>query len=106
MAERFELVEKALVKMLEEKKYATLRDILITMNPADVAGLFSDLEDQKIPLLFRLLPKELAAETFVEMETDDQEPTPKGRPCHTIERLSGPSSAHLPRWRCCPPIRY
>ncbi|MBE6981017.1 MAG: magnesium transporter [Ruminococcaceae bacterium] len=73
MAERFELVEKALVKMLEEKKYATLRDILITMNPADVAGLFSDLEDQKIPLLFRLLPKELAAETFVEMETDDQE---------------------------------
>ena len=73
MAERFELVEKALIKMLEDKKYATLRDILVTMNPADVAGLFSDLEDQKIPLLFRLLPKELAAETFVEMETDDQE---------------------------------
>jgi len=73
MAERFELVEKALIKMLEDKKYATLRDILVTMNPADVAGLFSDLEDSKIPLLFRLLPKELAAQTFVEMETDDQE---------------------------------
>ena len=73
MAERFELVEKALLKMLEEKKYATLRDILITMNPIDVAGLFSDLEDKQIPLLFRLLPKELAAETFVEMESDAQE---------------------------------
>ena len=28
MAERFEIVQKALVKMLEDKKYATLRDIL------------------------------------------------------------------------------
>ena len=43
MAERFELVEKALLKMLEEKKYSTLRDILVTMNPSDVAGLFVDL---------------------------------------------------------------
>ena len=73
MAERFELVEKALLKMLEEKKYATLRDILVTMNPNDVAGLFDGLEDKQIPLMFRLLPKELAAETFVEMEPDAQE---------------------------------
>ena len=73
MAERFEILEKALIKMLEDKKYATLRDILVTMNPSDVAGLFLDLEDRQIPLLFRLLPKELAAETFVEMETDAQE---------------------------------
>jgi len=73
MAERFEILEKALIKMLEDKKYATLRDILVTMNPSDIAGLFVDLEDRQIPLLFRLLPKELAAETFVEMETDAQE---------------------------------
>ena len=73
MAERFELVEKALLKMLEDKKYATLRDILVTMNPNDVAGLFDGLEDKQIPLMFRLLPKELAAETFVEMEPDAQE---------------------------------
>ena len=73
MAERFEIVEKALIQMLEEKKYGTLRDILATMNPADIAVLFSDLEERKIPLLFRLLPKEQAAETFVEMEPDAQE---------------------------------
>ena len=72
MAERFEILEKALVTMLEEKKYPTLRDILITMNPSDVAGLFSGLEEKQIPLLFRLLPKEQAAETFVEMEPDAQ----------------------------------
>ena len=73
MAERFELVEKAILKMVEDKKYATLRDILVTMNPADIAGIFNSLEDKRIPLMFRLLPKELAAETFVEMEPDDQE---------------------------------
>ena len=59
--------------MLEDKKYTTLRDILATMNPADVAAVFSGLKEQKIPLLFRLLPKSMAAETFVEMEPDEQE---------------------------------
>ena len=73
MAERFEIVEKALLKMLEDKKYSTLRDILATMNPSDVAAIFGSLRDKQIPLMYRLLPKELAAETFVEMEPDDQE---------------------------------
>lgn len=73
MAERFEIMEKTLLRMLEEKKYSTLRDILVTMNPIDVAGLFTVLEEKQIPLLFRLLPKEQAAETFVEMEPDAQE---------------------------------
>ena len=73
MAERFEIVEKAILRMLEDKKYTTLKDILVTMNPSDVAGLFDGLEDKQIPLMFRLLPKELAAETFVEMEPDAQE---------------------------------
>ena len=73
MAERFEIVEKAIVKMLEDKKYSTLRDILVTMNPSDIAAVFAGLEEQKIPLLFRLLPKETAADTFVEMEPEEQE---------------------------------
>ena len=73
MAERFEIVEKALLRMLEEKKYTTLRDILVTMNPSDIAAIFADMEDRQIPIAFRLLPKEQAAETFVEMEPEAQE---------------------------------
>ena len=73
MAERFEIVEKALLALLDEKKYTTLRDILITMNPSDIAGMFDALDEKRIPLLFRLLPQELAAETFVEMESEAQE---------------------------------
>ena len=73
MNERFELVEQALYKMLEGKKYAFLRDLLVTLNPADIADLFTSIEEKNLPLLFRLLPKELAAETFVEMEPEEQE---------------------------------
>ena len=73
MVERFEIVEKAILKMLEDKKYAALRDVLLVMNPSDIAALFSGMEEKQIPLLFRLLPKELAAESFVEMESEAQE---------------------------------
>ena len=73
MKERFEIVETTLIKMLDEKKYTTLRDILCTMNAADIAGILSSLEEDRLPLLFRLLPKGLAAETFVEMDPEDQE---------------------------------
>ena len=78
MAERFEIVQKAMQKFLDEKKYTTLRDMLVTMNPSDIAGLFDALETQRIPLMFRLLPKEQAAEVFVEMEADAQELLIKG----------------------------
>ena len=59
--------------LLDEKKYGTLRDILVTMKPYDIAAVFEELQDEKTPILFRILPKELAAETFVEMDDETQE---------------------------------
>lgn len=59
--------------LLEEKKYNTLKDILVTMKPYDIASIFEELQDEKMPILFRILPKELAAETFVEMDEESQE---------------------------------
>ena len=73
MTERFEILEKTILSMLESKKYLALRDVLSTMNPADIAEIFFELEPRQIPLLFRLLPKEIAAEAFAEMESDAQE---------------------------------
>lgn len=73
MAEHNVTVESTLNALLADKKYATIRDILITMNPSDIASVFDELEEERLPLLFRLLPKELAAETFVEMEPEAQE---------------------------------
>jgi len=73
VTERFEIVEKTILSMLESKKYLALRDVLSTMNPVDIAEIFVELEPRQIPLLFRLLPKEIAAEAFSEMESDAQE---------------------------------
>ncbi len=73
MAEHSVTVESTLEALLAEKKYSTIRDILITMNPSDIASIFDELEEEHLPLLFRLLPKEQAAETFVEMDPEAQE---------------------------------
>ena len=73
MAEHHATMEATLEALLKEKKYKTIKDVLVTMNPADVAAIFDDMEEAALPLLFRLLPKEQAAETFVEMEPDAQE---------------------------------
>ncbi len=78
MAEHSVTVENTLQTLLNDKKYSTIRDILVTMNPADIAAVFAGVEQEKLPLLFRLLPKELAAESFVEMESEEQEALIRG----------------------------
>ncbi|MBR3242849.1 MAG: magnesium transporter, partial [Parasporobacterium sp.] len=70
--------EEDILSLLDNKKYAAIRDLFVEMNPADIAELFNDLPKDRIPILFRLLPKELAADTFVEMETDIQTHLIKG----------------------------
>ena len=73
MAKDLLIISEAIEKFLDERKYTTLRDVLKTMQAADIAALFEILPRRKLSLLFRLLPKEQAAEAFVEMDLDLQE---------------------------------
>ena len=73
MLDQNTFVEQTLLRLLDQKKYHSLRDILATMNPSDIAYLLEELDERRLPLVFRLLPKELAAEAFVEMDSDQQE---------------------------------
>ena len=61
------------MELLEQRKYAELRDMLKGQNPIDVAQLLGEVPDEKLLLLYRMLPKEDAAEVFSEMEHDEQE---------------------------------
>jgi len=70
--ERAELVEK-IEDLIVRKRYAELRDLLLPMEAADIALIMEDLGPERMPLVFRLLPKELAAEVFVELDSDEQE---------------------------------
>ena len=72
MTEMNNTFDQTLTELLEQKKYSEIKQELATRNGADIAAAFNELPAEQIPLLFRLLPKELAAETFVEMESDDQ----------------------------------
>ena len=78
MTEHNVRIENTLQVLLKDKKYTTVRDILVTMNPPDIAAVFSGCQPEQMPLLFRLLPKELAAESFVEMEPEEQEALIRG----------------------------
>ena len=78
MGETTATIEKMIMALIDERKYPTLRDVLNTMAPPDIAALFDNLPEEKLPLLFRLLSKELAAESFVEMDSDLQESLIKG----------------------------
>ena len=73
MAERKATIESTLEVLLAEKKYPSIKDILSTMNPVDVADVLDGLAAEHLPVLFRLLPKDLAAECFVEMQPEGQE---------------------------------
>ena len=66
-------VSKTIKALMDEKKYQSTKDILLTMNPADIAAVFEELAEERMPLLFRLLPKEPAAETFAELDPRLQE---------------------------------
>lgn len=66
-------LSQMLTMLIDGKKYASVRDVFETMHAADIAAVLEECEKEVVPLLFRLLPKELAAETFVEMEEDKQQ---------------------------------
>ncbi|MBE6715401.1 MAG: magnesium transporter [Ruminococcaceae bacterium] len=68
----YTLIEKAL-ELIDNKRFAELKTLLEEENPADINDIFDELNDQQSILVYRLLPKELAAEVFVEMDTDKQE---------------------------------
>ncbi len=61
------------IELLEEKKYHELKEILEEIEPADIAICFDELSEKQRAIMFRLLPKETAAEVFVELESDVQE---------------------------------
>lgn len=59
-------------RLLDEKKYAQLRDLLCSQEAADVAQLFEQFPMEEIPLMFRILQKDFATDVFVEMDTELQ----------------------------------
>ncbi len=62
-----------ILELLENRKYSEVAALIKDMIPADAAALLEEMPEAKMPLLFRLLPKELAADAFAYMEGETQE---------------------------------
>ena len=73
MDERLLELEEQIFELIENRRFVQLKNVLSEMQPADIAEIFDEAKDKDIPVLFRILPKELAAEVFVEFDTDRQE---------------------------------
>ncbi len=67
------VITGTIIALIEEKKFQSLRDVLRTMQPVDVAMAAAELTPQDLSLVFRLLPKDEAAETFAEMDAESRE---------------------------------
>lgn len=66
---RFERI----LSLIDEKKFAEAKEILVEMNEMNIATLLNQVDDEERLLMFRLLPKDLAADVFAFLDTDNQQ---------------------------------
>ncbi len=65
--------EEILIGLLKSKQYTKLRQAAAEMQAADVAAVMDDLEDEDSLKIFRILPKDMAADVFADLDIDDQQ---------------------------------
>ncbi len=61
------------LELIQSDRYAAARSILIEMNEVDIGLLFDEIPEEKMLRVFRMLPKDLAAETFAYMRSEQQQ---------------------------------
>ena len=65
-------MQEKILDLLKNRKYTELKALLSELYPYDIVENLEDIPKNDLLLIFRILPKELAAETFVEMDSDMQ----------------------------------
>ena len=72
MHDNFDL--ELLLELAATKQYRRLKELLSEMNEVDIAEFMDEVEPEQLIVVFRLLPKELAADVFTYLEdSEDQE---------------------------------
>ncbi len=67
-----QLIQPEIKDLIQSRSFSTLKELLIDWQPADIADVIEALDESERAVLFRLLPKELAADTFEYMDFDLQ----------------------------------
>ncbi|MCI7794907.1 MAG: magnesium transporter [Lachnospiraceae bacterium] len=61
-----------LLKLADEKKYRQLKETLLELNEVDIAQFIEELDSEKTVIVFRMLPKAMAADVFAELPVEEQ----------------------------------
>ncbi len=67
------LLEPEVVELIRARSFAELREILHSLQPADVADILSEINPEEAAIAFRVLPKHDAGEVFAYMSPERQE---------------------------------
>ena len=79
--------QELLEELLNSRQFRKLRETMAEMNEVDIAEFIEDLDMEKKVLVYRMLPKELAADVFSFLEVEDQE--------HIINSITEIGRAHV-----------
>lgn len=69
----FEKIRARLDKLVAEGRKGELRGALSMLNEVDIAEYMEELDNEKMLMVFRLLPKDIAADVFAYMDADQRQ---------------------------------
>ena len=71
--EEEKVLAEELKELLDNRQYTKLRQTISDMNTTDIATAMSELEEEDSLKMFRILPKDMAADVFADLEADVQQ---------------------------------
>ncbi len=66
------LIQPEIKELIEKKEFSVLKEVFSEWAPADLAELISELPEDEQVIIFRLLPRQLQAETFEYLDFEVQ----------------------------------
>jgi len=66
------LLQPEIKELIEKRDWNILKEIIIDFHPSEIADIIENIDDKDRALLFRFLPKDLAADTFEYLKYDVQ----------------------------------
>ena len=65
--------EEEILELFAQRNFVVLKPLLASMNAVDIALVFDHMDEDGLAIMFRILPKDLAADTFVAMESETKQ---------------------------------
>ena len=73
MEMEFDEIIREIESLYQKRELSEIKEMFAQINPADIASIIEEFPNNQRVLFFRLLAKEEAADTFVELDGDTQE---------------------------------